>query len=550
MSYMLGVYVVVAFVALVLYKLVLHVWSISTTPLRHLPGPPSKSLLWGNNETIKKEEHSVVQERWAAEYGQTIAYQGAFGRWHLWTMDPRALHHVLTHPAVYKRSVASRFVLSRLLGPGLLVTEDEQHKQQRRVLSPAFGPAQVRALTEVFVDKSNELRDCLLAEVSRAGDGASARVDANAWLTRATLDIIGLAGFGHDFASLTPAGRENELGGAMATLFTAPHAQNGRSGRFVSFLQATFPLLRLFKTEGNRRSERAQAAMRRIGMRLIAEKKAAILEEKGSGGGGGVERKDITERDLLTLLIRANMATDIPESQRLTDDEVLAQVPTFIVAGHETTSTATTWALFALAQRPHVQSKLREELLGSPTDSPTMDELNALPYLDAVVRETLRFHSPVPKLRREVFRDDVIPVDTPYTDRHGRVRSYIEIRKGDTVNIPILAINRRKELWGEDAHEFRPERWENIPEAAGSVPGVWANLLTFSGGHRACIGFRFSIVETKALLFALIRGFEFELAVPAGDIEKRSAVVTHPVVVGPDGKAKRSLPVIIKPVRA
>ena len=89
------------------------------------------------------------------------------------------------------------------------------------------------------------------------------------------------------------------------------------------------------------------------------------------------------------------------------------------------------------------------------TDSPTMDELNALPYLDAVVRETLRHHAPVAATTRVAVQDDVIPLDTPLTDRNGRTRDHIEIKKGDLVFFPILSINRRKEIWGEDAHEFK-----------------------------------------------------------------------------------------------
>ncbi|EKM59825.1 uncharacterized protein PHACADRAFT_250552 [Phanerochaete carnosa HHB-10118-sp] len=244
------------------------------------------------------------------------------------------------------------------------------------------------------------------------------------------------------------------------------------------------------------------------------------------------------------------MATDIPEDQRLTDDEVLAQVPTFIVAGHETTSTATTWALFSLSQQLDMQRKLRAELLQVATDSPTMDELNALPYLDAVVRETLRHHAPVPSTSRQAFEDDAIPVDAPYKDRYGRVREHIEIKKGDLIFLPIMSLNRRKEIWGEDAHEFKPERWEHIPEAATRVPGVWGNMLTFIGGPRACIGYRFSLVEIKALLFALVRAFEFELAVPVENIKRRTGIITtRPVITGPDGKTKASLPLIIRPYR-
>lgn len=107
------------------------------------------------------------------------------------------------------------------------------------------------------------------------------------------------------------------------------------------------------------------------------------------------------------------------------------EVPTFLIAGHETTSTETMWALFALAQAPDVQQKLRAELRGVPTDSPDMDELNALPYLDMVVRETLRLHAAVNAVSRIAAKDDVIPLAEPFTDTKGVVRH--EIRYVKTV---------------------------------------------------------------------------------------------------------------------
>jgi len=72
---------------------------------------------------------------------------------------------------------------------------------------------------------------------------------------------------------------------------------------------------------------------------------------------------------------------------------------------------------------------------------------------------------------------------------------FFRVKKGDTIFIPILAINRAKDIWGEDAAVFRPKRWESVPEGANSIPGVWGNQLTFLGGPRACIAYRFSIVE-------------------------------------------------------
>ncbi|KAJ2923123.1 hypothetical protein H1R20_g13971, partial [Candolleomyces eurysporus] len=227
------------------------------------------------------------------------------------------------------------------------------------------------------------------------------------------------------------------------------------------------------------------------------------------------------------------MATDIAEHQQMSDEEVLAQIPTFLAAGHETTSTGTTWALYALSETPQVQKKLRDELSTILTDNPTMDELNSLPYLDAV---------------RLTVKEDVIPLSAAVTDRNGKVHEYLEVPKGQFIFLPILSVNRDKKIWGEDSLKLRPERWESPPEGASAIPGVWGNMLTFIGGPRACIGYRFSLVEMKALLFTLVRAFEFELGVPAEEIGVSSWIVQRPFLRS-NPEAGGQLPLKVKPVR-
>ncbi|KAF9235961.1 cytochrome P450 [Melanogaster broomeanus] len=236
----------------------------------------------------------------------------------------------------------------------------------------------------------------------------------------------------------------------------------------------------------------------------------------------------------------------IPPStyKQLTDYST--EVPTFLVAGHETTSTATTWALYAMALAPDIQTKLREELISVDTETPSMEDLMALPYLDAVVRETLRLYTPFPNIVRVAMKDDVIPLEQPFTDKSGVLHHGIRIRKGDLVLIPILAMNTSEELWGDDAHEFKPERWDNIPEAISRIPGLWSHLLTFFGGPRSCIGYRFALVQMKVVLFTLVRAFEFELAVPASEIGKHSLVMLRPFLRG-DPTKKPQLPLLFKP---
>ena len=163
-------------------------------------------------------------------------------------------------------------------------------------------------------------------------------------------------------------------------------------------------------------------------------------------------------KDILSLLVQANTMEDL--SGRMTDEDVLdrvyklilnrciyltllIEIPTFIIAGHETTryantsvphmyeveyvlnlghSIAMTWALYALTQDKQAQTKLRQEVSDVSTDNPTMDDLNGLPYLDAIVRETMRCYSPLSVVARAAHKDDIIPLSKPFTDKKGIVQ--------------------------------------------------------------------------------------------------------------------------------
>jgi len=104
----------------------------------------------------------------------------------------------------------------------------------------------------------------------------------------------------------------------------------------------------------------------------------------------------------------------------------LTEIPTFFITGHKTTSTSTSWAIYVLTQHKDVQSKLRQELLTLDTDTPSMDELNALPYLDHFVSEVLRFHAPVTWTNRAPIKDDVIPLKEPIVDINGQVHTELQ----------------------------------------------------------------------------------------------------------------------------
>ncbi|KAJ7064391.1 cytochrome P450 [Mycena belliarum] len=520
-----------------------------TSPLRYIRGPKSTHLIMGNVMQLINGPAVSVQDQnhWSEEYGLTMKFHGFMNAWDLYSIDTKAIHHILSNAHLYPKPDAGRYNLSRIVGPGILVVEGDVHIQQ----NPAFGAPQVRELTSIFVQKSLQLRDLWAAQASQ--NSGVARVEVFSLLSKATLDIIGLAGaqtrvlppaisinlFQDSTTTSTPLARKAKKS-PMSSLRLSRRSSTPRLTQMGPFrsLQGLYPLLRYIPTNTDRIGRAAQATMMRIGRRLLAASKREIAETGTFETGRA--------RDLLNLLVRANTSKEIPAHQRLSDEDVLAQVPTFLVAGHETTSTGLTWALFALTQNVAAQTRLREELLSLDTESPTLEELNSLQYLDCVVRETLRVHSPVIASVRQALQDDVIPLAQPVTDMHGEVHESLRIVKGTRIWVPIRNMNREPEIWGADANEFIPERWES--PISTSIPGVWGNMLTFLGGPRNCIGYRFALAEMKAILFTLIRGFEFELAVPISDIGKKSTSVTQGPVLLNDVKAGPQLPLIVRPV--
>ncbi|KAJ7734831.1 cytochrome P450 [Mycena metata] len=520
------------FSAYTLFRILKFVYDELTSPLRSLPGPKSTHWFFGNLSEMADDDNLGLVEGWVQQYGQTMRVHRLLGQSSLHTTDTKAIHHFLSNTQIYQKSEGARYNLGRIVGPGLLVVEDDVHKQQRKTMNPAFGAPQIRELTPIFTATSIQLRDIWAAEAAKSG--GVARIEVLSWLNKATLDIIGLAGFNYKINALGADADDapDELVEAFDRLFTSETTFS-----VMRLLQFMFPVFRYI---GDGLLRACQDTMNRIGRRLLADAQREIWEN-------GSFEPGTRARDLFSLLVRANTAKDLPAHQRLSDEDVIAQVPTFLVAGHETTSTAVTWVLFALTQNIAAQKRLREEVLALSTDTPTMEELDALPYLDCVVRETMRLHAPVPASNRIAVQDDVVHLGTPFKDTRGVLHEAIRIRKGTMVTIPILALNRDVEIWGPDAMEFRPERWEAPIPNASPIPGVWGHMLTFLGGPRSCIGFRFSVVEMKALIFTLIRGLEFELAVPIAEMGKGTAIVQRPLV-RTDVAAGNQLPLLVRPV--
>ncbi|KAJ7055974.1 cytochrome P450 [Mycena amicta] len=531
--------------ATVVAYLLLHALQIFyhnlSSPLRKiLPGPKIPNFIAGNAKEIS--DNPTLTSKWRKEFGPNFLFHVLFSVSELFTSDLKALNHIIAHSEIYVRSEVERDFATRFMGESLLSTTSDQHKRQRRVMNRAFSVAQIRELTEIFVEKAVQLRDNWGSQIAQQRDThGGATIEVLSGLRKMTLDVIGLAGFGYEFNALDPHGKEDEMTGIVEDFF---HSPNANLHIAIHLSQSTIPLLKLLPLPGGKIFHAARTRMFSIGRRMIKQTKASISAEAKQDSN---ETTIGQRRDLLSILLKANMSAGLPESQKLSDTEVISQIPAFLLAGHETTGAGASWALHALSLKKDVQTKLREELLTVGTDNPTMDELNALPYLEQVIRETLRVHAPAMFIERKAMADDVLPLSKPVIDKEGREHWSLPIPKGQMIHLPIWVVNTSTEIWGEDALEFRPERWDHIPQAASDVPGVWANLFTFFAGPHNCIGFRFSIAELKALLFTLVRAFEIDPAVPEESIGPVMAGILQIPAAFKLGQ-QSGLPLILTPI--
>ncbi|KAG6868481.1 hypothetical protein C0993_002246 [Termitomyces sp. T159_Od127] len=226
-------------------------------------------------------------------------------------------------------------------------------------------------------------------------------------------------------------------------------------------------------------------------------------------------------------------------------------IRSFTFAATDTTSNALSRTLHLLAFHPETQERLRAEVLEAHKlhngDIP-YDTLVSLPFLDAVCRETLRLHPPVPKVTRICRRDTVLPLLTPIKGVDGHDMKSILVPKDTTIFIAILNANRDPLLWGPDSLEWTPDRWLSpLPEALheAHMPGIYSHLLTFLGGGRACIGFKFSQLEMKVVLSTLVSQFRFYP--PKKEISWKFGVITTPTLE--DSPETPQLPLIVELVK-
>ncbi|KAJ6618197.1 cytochrome P450 [Mycena sp. CBHHK59/15] len=484
----------------------------SRSALDNIPGPPSASFLLGNVLQYHNPDGWDFQQDLEENYGAVVKLSGFLGSKMLYVFDTAALHSiVIKEHDIYEQAPIAIRMNQLMFGKGIFSTLGDDHRRLRKMMMPAFSTANLRGMMGHFYGVAEALRDGLIAPQVVNGPR---EVELASLLTRTSLELIGRSGIGYSFDPMVMDAPVNEYTESIKQLLPTLHkiplllpfvplASKFGPPSFRRFLLNAIPSPTLHRLRD------MVDLMDNTAREILQGKKIALQR-------GDLESKENMEtgNDLMSIMLRNNMDAD--GTLQLTDGELLAQTSAIIFAAMDTTSSALTRLVHLLAIHQDVQNKLRTEILnataGTEDGRLDHDAVVELPYLDAFIRETLRLYPPAsPGMIRETIAATTLPLSTPITGKDGSTITAIPVPKGTTVYIGIPAANHRRDIWGEDALEFKPERWANgrAGREGEKMPGVYSGTMTFIGGGRSCVGFKFSQLEMKVVLCVLLSSFKF-----------------------------------------
>ncbi|KAI0739186.1 cytochrome P450 [Daedaleopsis nitida] len=465
-------------------------------------------LTTGVSQALHTTTSVPWRERVLTSYGRVFKIPMLFGDIELAVSDPQALTTLFgTYRDTYDNPEYVSETMNSVFGPGLLSVRGKEHTKQRKQLNPVFSVRYLRDMVPMINAIAQELVSVLRKEVPQPGT----EVDVSQFFSRYSLECIGRSGLGYSFGPLENHGTDysftlREFGPTLTKL--------GVVRRLLPWIRRTFPTSWLkLATEvlpwGPLRS------MRRISDRvcMIAMQVVRHKVELLNAGGDSLAKEIGEGKDLMSVLLRETYGTG-----ELSEDSLIGHMSLLILAGTDTTSTTLSRAIELLSHRPDIQQKLRQEVnnathgVGRSLSEFDFDAYAELPYLEAVVRETIRMYPSFYLIPRVANEDTVLPLSTPITCPNGQSINELVVPSGTLVWVNIFGLNRDKDVWGPDADEWKPERWlAPLPPSVADahIPNVFANTSTFLAGPRACIGYNMALMELRIALAHLAMTFEF-----------------------------------------
>lgn len=424
------------------------------TPKKSIPPEPKyKHWLFGSGYALRDNAHHEVV-RLVKECGEIFTLTLPFTRIVVAAKPEYARHVLVENNRNYHKSLAYD-MLKILLGNGLLTSEGDFWRKQRRLIQPAFSKQKLADLTAMMVKRSEQEAE-RMAQKAQTGEYFDVAND----MTALTLDIISEAIFSsgidgkQDFVA-----KQITLLNQMAT----------------DKLNSPIRLPANFPTPFNVRERKAVESLDKVIYDIINQRR----------------REGVSKSDLLSMLLDVK---DEDTGEVMSDRQLRDEVMTIFIAGNETTANAMAWTLYLLSQNPEQEAKMIKEIdekLNAGIEL-TYENIMHFQYVRMVIDESLRIFPPAWMVGRRNYKDDEI----------GGYR----IPKGTNVLMPIWYFHRSEKFW-EEPLKFKPERF--APEKRNQIDRFV--YFPFGGGPRLCIGNNFALLEMQIILISLYRKFRFSL---------------------------------------
>jgi cytochrome P450 len=403
----------------------------------------------GNMREFNRDSLDFIT-RCAREFGDVVRMRFLYVP-ACFLFNPEHIEYVLASGSknfIKAASMRSPF-FHRLVGNGLVTSEGDFWRRQRRLAQPAFHRDRVNACGETMVGTTSGMLD---------GWRDGAVLDAHAEMMMLTQSVVAETLFSADVSS-----ESGEIDEALASIVRP----------FSSQATLKWILDNRLPTPAHLRFNRAVRKIDNFVYRIIAERRA-------SGADTG---------DLLSMLLRAQDE----DGTQMTDQQLRDELMTIFLAGHETTALALTWALYLLAQNPEAEERLTaelEEVLGGR--APTATDMPRLRYVEWVVKEAMRLYPPAWGVGREAVRDCEVG--------GYRIPAGMQL-------FAFQWVVQRDPRWFDEPERFRPERWGE--DAISRLPKY--AYFPFGGGPRLCIGNYFATMEAVLILSTIAQRFRLRL---------------------------------------
>ncbi|KAL5792546.1 hypothetical protein ACOSP7_001140 [Xanthoceras sorbifolium] len=417
----------------------------------------------------------------------------------IYTTDTRNIEHVLKlNFNKYSKGVYNQDVMTSLLGQGIFVVDGDKWRQQRKLASFEFSTRVLRDFScGVFRTNAAKLVKAV-SEFAVAG-----RVlEMQDILMRCTLDSIFKVGFGVDLNCLDGSSRE---GTEFMKAFDESNALV-----YWRFVNPFWKLKRFFNIGSEASLKNNIKIIDNFVHKLISTKRNLLALQQDSN-----DKEDILSRFLLA---------SEKDPEQMTDKYLRDIILSFIIAGKDTSAGTLSWFFYMLCKNPLIQEKIAQEvrdIIGTTEqETNTIDDfvtkitdekLEQMHYLHAALTETLRLYPAVPVDGRCAEMDDTLP-------------DGFKVKKGDGVYYMAYAMGRMDYIWGDNAEEFRPERWFKNGIFQPESP---FKFVAFHGGPRICLGKDFAYRQMKIISIALVRFFLFKLADATKNVTYKTMFTLH-----------------------